>query len=111
AKERSSWRRRRWTTPPGKASCWREEHERGCRGGAPARNRCCAHGGEADMSVLLGRDTRVLVQGMGREGTFHAMRMREYGTKVVGGVVRGAGGRTREGFPTFDTGSSATGQS
>ena len=55
------------------------------------------------MSVLLGRDTRVLVQGMGREGTFHATRMREYGTKVVGGVVPGAGGTAREGFPIFDT--------
>ncbi|MGH2492459.1 MAG: succinate--CoA ligase subunit alpha [Candidatus Limnocylindria bacterium] len=55
------------------------------------------------MSVLLGRDTRVLVQGMGREGTFHATRMREYGTKVVGGVVPGAGGTTRGGFPIFDT--------
>src|SRR5712692_3394483 len=55
------------------------------------------------MSVLLGRDTRVLVQGMGREGTFHAMRMREYGTTVVGGVVPGSGGTTREGFPVFDT--------
>src|SRR3982074_1969296 len=55
------------------------------------------------MSVLLGRDTRVIVQGMGREGTFHATRMREYGTKVVGGVVPGAGGTTREGFPIFDT--------
>jgi succinyl-CoA synthetase alpha subunit len=55
------------------------------------------------VSVLLGRDTRVLVQGMGREGTFHAMRMREYGTTVVGGVVPGSGGTTREGFPVFDT--------
>ena len=55
------------------------------------------------MSVLLGRDTKVIVQGMGREGTFHATRMREYGTKVVGGVVPGAGGTTREGFPIFDT--------
>ena len=60
------------------------------------------------MSVLLGRDTRVLVQGMGREGTFHAVRMREYGTKVVAGVVPGAGGTTREGFPIFDTVSRAT---
>ncbi|HEV8229127.1 MAG TPA: succinate--CoA ligase subunit alpha [Candidatus Limnocylindria bacterium] len=55
------------------------------------------------MSVLLGRDTRVIVQGMGREGTFHATRMREYGTKIVGGVVPGAGGTAREGFPVFDT--------
>ena len=36
------------------------------------------------MSVLLGRDTRVIVQGLGREGRFHAERMKEYGTKVVG---------------------------
>jgi succinyl-CoA synthetase alpha subunit len=55
------------------------------------------------MSVLLGRDTRVIVQGMGREGTFHATRMRAYGTKVVGGVVPGAGGTKREDIPVFDT--------
>jgi succinyl-CoA synthetase alpha subunit len=55
------------------------------------------------VSVLLGRDTKVIVQGMGREGTFHAMRMREYGTQIVGGVVPGAGGTVREGFPIFDT--------
>jgi succinyl-CoA synthetase alpha subunit len=60
------------------------------------------------VSVLLGRDTKVIVQGMGREGTFHATRMREYGTKVVAGVVPGAGGTTREGFPIFDTVSRAT---
>jgi succinyl-CoA synthetase alpha subunit len=55
------------------------------------------------MSVLLGRDTKVIVQGMGREGTFHATRMREYGTKVVGGVVARAGGTTRGGLPILDT--------
>lgn len=55
------------------------------------------------MSVLLGKDTRVLVQGMGREGTFHATRMREYGTKIVGGTKPGAGGTSLEGFPLFDT--------
>jgi len=55
------------------------------------------------VSVLLGRKTRVIVQGMGREGTFHATRMRDYGTQVVGGVVPGSGGTKREGFPVFDT--------
>ena len=59
------------------------------------------------MSVLLGRNTRVIVQGMGREGTFHATRMRDYGTQVVGGVVPGSGGTKREGFPVFDTVSEA----
>jgi succinyl-CoA synthetase alpha subunit len=55
------------------------------------------------VSVLLGKDTRVLVQGMGREGSFHAARMREYGTKVVGGTKPGAGGTSIEGVPLFDT--------
>lgn len=55
------------------------------------------------MAVLLGKNTRVLVQGMGREGTFHALRMKEYGTKVVAGTKPGAGGTTLEGIPLFDT--------
>ncbi|HVO11217.1 MAG TPA: succinate--CoA ligase subunit alpha [Vicinamibacteria bacterium] len=55
------------------------------------------------MSVLVGRDTRLLVQGMGRHGTFHAIGCRDYGTNVVGGVTPGKGGTTVEGFPLFDT--------
>ncbi|MFN2520319.1 MAG: succinate--CoA ligase subunit alpha [Candidatus Limnocylindria bacterium] len=55
------------------------------------------------MSVLLGRDTRVIVQGLGREGRFHAGRMREYGTQVVGATKPGAGGTTTDGIATFDT--------
>ncbi|MEK7862309.1 MAG: succinate--CoA ligase subunit alpha, partial [Chloroflexota bacterium] len=55
------------------------------------------------MSVLLGRDTKVLVQGMGREGSFHAGRMKEYGTKVVAGTKPGAGSTAIEGIPLFDT--------
>jgi succinyl-CoA synthetase alpha subunit len=55
------------------------------------------------MSVLLDRNTKVIVQGMGREGRFHAGRMREYGTKVVGGVGPGTGGTERDGIPMFDS--------
>ena len=55
------------------------------------------------MSVLVGRDTKVLVQGLGREGSFHAAKMKEYGTKVVAGTKPGAGGTTVGGIPLFDT--------
>ena len=55
------------------------------------------------MSVLVGRSSRVLVQGMGKHGTFHAVACREYGTKVVGGVTPGKGGTKIEGFPIFDS--------
>ena len=55
------------------------------------------------MSVLVNRDTRLLVQGMGKHGTFHATGCRDYGTNVVGGVTPGKGGTTVEGFPLFDT--------
>jgi succinyl-CoA synthetase alpha subunit len=55
------------------------------------------------MSVLVGKDTRLLVQGMGKHGTFHAMGCRDYGTNVVGGVTPGKGGTTIEGFPIFDS--------
>ena len=55
------------------------------------------------MSVLVNRDTRLLVQGMGKHGTFHAIGCRDYGTTVVGGVTPGKGGTTVEGFPLFDT--------
>ena len=55
------------------------------------------------MSVLVGKDTRLLVQGMGKHGTFHASACREYGTNVVGGVTPGKGGTKLEGFPIFDS--------
>lgn len=56
------------------------------------------------MSVLLDRQTRLLVQGLtGREGTFHAKQAAEFGTTVVGGVTPGKGGTTHEGWPVFDT--------
>ena len=56
------------------------------------------------MSVLVGADTRVLVQGItGREGAFHAEQMVEYGTKVVAGVTPGRGGSEVAGVPVFDS--------
>ncbi|MBK5254707.1 MAG: succinate--CoA ligase subunit alpha [Vicinamibacteria bacterium] len=55
------------------------------------------------MSVLVDRNTRVIVQGMGKHGTFHAMACREYGTNIVGGITPGKGGTTLEGFPMFNT--------
>ncbi len=56
------------------------------------------------MSILLGKETRVIVQGItGRDGSFHALSMREYGTRVVGGVTPGKGGQSVDGIPVFDT--------
>ncbi|MGD1211925.1 MAG: succinate--CoA ligase subunit alpha [Candidatus Acidiferrales bacterium] len=56
------------------------------------------------MSILVDKNTRVLVQGLtGREGSFHAQQMIEYGTKIVAGVTPGKGGRTQLGVPVFDT--------
>jgi succinyl-CoA synthetase alpha subunit len=56
------------------------------------------------MSVLVGKNTKLIVQGLtGAAGTFHAKQMREYGTNVVGGVTPGKGGTVHEGFPVFDT--------
>lgn len=56
------------------------------------------------MAIVINKDTRVIVQGItGREGSFHAGKMREYGTKVVGGVTPGKGGQEVEGIPVFNT--------
>jgi succinyl-CoA synthetase alpha subunit len=56
------------------------------------------------VSIWVGRDTRLAVQGLtGREGTFHALACRDYGTQVVAGVTPGKGGTTHEGIPVFDT--------
>jgi succinyl-CoA synthetase alpha subunit len=55
------------------------------------------------MSILVDKTTRVLCQGLGKAGTFHAIQCREYGTQMVGGVVPGKGGTTKEGFPLFNT--------
>ena len=56
------------------------------------------------MSILVDRDSRVLVQGItGREGTFHTTQMVEYGTNVVAGVTPGGAGKVVAGVPVFNT--------
>ena len=56
------------------------------------------------MSILVGKHTRLLVQGItGREGSFHTQQIKEYGTNVVGGVTPGKGGEWMHGIPVFDT--------
>ncbi len=56
------------------------------------------------MSVLIDKDTKVIVQGItGRDGGFHAAKMKEYGTQVVGGTSPGKGGQEVDGIPVFNT--------
>ena len=56
------------------------------------------------MSVLVGTDTKLVVQGItGSEGTFHTLRDRDYGTNVVAGVTPGKAGQDVDGIPVFDT--------
>jgi succinyl-CoA synthetase alpha subunit len=55
------------------------------------------------MSILVDRNTRVICQGLGKAGTFHAIQCREYGTQMVGGITPGKGGTVKEGFPIFNT--------
>ncbi len=56
------------------------------------------------MSIYIDKSTRVLVQGItGRQGSFHTGQMLAYGTKIVGGVSPGKGGREVEGVPVYDT--------
>ncbi len=56
------------------------------------------------MSILINKDTKVLVQGItGKIGNFHTEEMIEYGTNIVGGVTPGKGGETTHGVPVFNT--------
>ena len=56
------------------------------------------------MAIIVDQDTRLVVQGAtGREGSFHTLRNRSYGTNVVAGVTPGKGGTDLEGIPIFDT--------
>src|SRR5947199_9761486 len=56
------------------------------------------------MSILIDAETKLCVSGItGREGTFHSLRNRDYGTQVVGGVTPGKGGQDVDGVPVFNT--------
>jgi succinyl-CoA synthetase alpha subunit len=56
------------------------------------------------VAILIDKSTRLVVQGLtGKEGQFHALRNRAYGTQVVAGVTPGKGGTAVEGIPVFDT--------
>ena len=56
------------------------------------------------MSILINEDTKVVVQGLtGEQGKFHALRNRDYGTKIVAGTRPGKGGEKVEGIPIFNT--------
>jgi succinyl-CoA synthetase alpha subunit len=56
------------------------------------------------MSIIIDNDTKLVISGLtGREGTFHGLRNRDYGTQVVAGVTPGKGGADVEGIPVYDT--------
>ena len=56
------------------------------------------------MSILINKDTKVIVQGItGRDGAFHTSKMKAYGTNIVGGISPGKGGTEVEGVPVFNT--------
>jgi succinyl-CoA synthetase alpha subunit len=56
------------------------------------------------MSILINEHTKLIVQGItGRDGSFHAQKMKEYGTNVVGGVTPGKGGQEVAGIPVFNS--------
>ena len=75
-----------------------------CRWNEGRRAKSSGIGGRCAMSVLVNEKTRLLVQGFtGREGTFHAQQMIEYGTNVVGGVTPGKGGTKHLEVPVFNT--------
>jgi succinyl-CoA synthetase alpha subunit len=56
------------------------------------------------MSILINKNTRLITVGLtGKQGTFHTLQSRDYGTNVVGGVTPGKGGTVHEGIPVFNT--------
>ena len=60
------------------------------------------------MAILVNKESRLMIQGItGREGSFHALQCRDYGTKVVAGVSPGKGGQSVEGIPVFSTAAQA----
>src|ERR671926_1176585 len=63
------------------------------------------------MSILVGKDTKLVVAGLtGREGSFHGLNNRNYGTNLVAGVTPGKSGQDVEGVPIFDTMADAVGE-
>ena len=70
-------------------------------GAAQARRRA---GGRRRMSIVVDEETKLVVSGLtGREGSFHGLRNRDYGTDLVAGVTPGKGGQDVDGVPVFDT--------
>jgi succinyl-CoA synthetase alpha subunit len=60
------------------------------------------------MAILVGRDTKLVTVGFtGKQGTFHSLQSRDYGTDLVGGVTPGKGGQVHEGLPVFNSVSEA----
>ena len=56
------------------------------------------------MTILVNRDTRLITVGItGKQGSFHTLQSKDYGTNVVGGVTPGKGGIMHEGIPVFNT--------
>src|SRR5438045_5569338 len=56
------------------------------------------------MSIIVGNETKLVVSGLtGREGRFHGLRNRDYGTDLVAGVTPGKGGQDVDGVPIFDS--------
>src|SRR5947207_13620611 len=55
------------------------------------------------MAIIVGTDTKLVISGLtGREGSFHGLRNRSYGTDVLAGVTPGNGGQDVEGIPVYD---------
>src|SRR5438552_16398963 len=59
--------------------------------------------GSTAMSILVDKSTRVLVQGLGKAGTFHANQCRDYGTQTVGAVKPANGGTVQDGYALFNS--------
>ncbi len=72
--------------------------------GRRRRRRSSSSRSRGGMSILVDKNTRLCASGItGREGTFHTLRNRDYGTQVVAGVTPGKGGQDVEGIPVFNT--------
>jgi succinyl-CoA synthetase alpha subunit len=92
------------TSRRGGASCARRTSIHRRRADGRRRREGGGRGGEGVMAIWVDSDTRLVVQGItGKEGEFHALGCRDYGTKVVAGVTPGKGGETVEGVPVFDS--------